>query len=123
MTKKILADFQMCILTNSRELISNILIVFQTHRSKCPNKTFLVPNLLFFLFCTIFCISANSRMLISSLTIVFQIYGPKYPNKVFLVPFFVFAVMVLADLLDFWYLDKLKGTDFKYEISSLKISV
>ena len=40
---------KLCILINSRELISNISIAFQTYCPKCPNKAFLVPNLLFFI--------------------------------------------------------------------------
>ena len=62
-------------------------------------------------------------MLISNIIIVFQIYCPKYPNKAFLVPFFVIAVIVIAVLLDFWYLGKLEGADFKYDISFFKMSV
>ena len=95
-------------------------IAFQTYIPKYPNKAFLVPNLLFFLFWTIFCISANSKMLISNITIVFQIYRPKYPNKAFLDPFFVVAVIAVAVLLEFWYLDKLESADFKYDISFFK---
>ena len=55
-------------------------------------------------------------MPILNITIVFHIYGAKYPNKAFLVPFFVVAVIVVV-LLDFWYLNKLEGTDIKYDIS------
>ena len=91
-----------------------MLLAFQTYVPKYPNKAFLVPNLLFFLFWTIFCISANSKMLISNITIVFQIYRAKYPNKAFLDPFFIVAVIAVAVLLEFWYLDKLESADFKY---------
>ena len=107
---------KLCILTMSRVLTSSMTIAFWTYSPKCPNKTFLVPNLFFFLFWIIFCISANSRMLISNITIVFNKYWPKYPNKPFLVPFFVAGVV----LLDFWYLDKLEGADGKYDISFFK---
>ena len=69
---------ELCILTNLRELISNISIAFQTYSPKCQNKTFLVPNMLFLLFWTIFCILPNSWMLISNITIIFKIYRPKY---------------------------------------------
>ena len=56
-------------------------------------------------------------MLISNITIVFQIYGSKYPNKAFLVPAFVVAVIVVFVFLDFRYLNKLEGADFKYDLS------
>ena len=101
---------KLCIFTNSRELISNISIAFQTYSPECPNKAILVPN---FFFWTIFCILENSRMLISNITIVFQIYGSKYPNKAVLVPFFVVAVIIVVVLLNFWYLDKLESANFK----------
>ena len=63
------------------------------------------------------------RELISNISIAFQTYSPKYPNKAFLIPFFVLAVIVVVVLLDFWYLDKLEGVDFKYDISFFQISV
>ena len=56
-------------------------------------------------------------MLISNITKVFQIYGPKYRNKAFLVLFVVVAVIVVVVLFDFWYLHKLEGADFKYDLS------
>ena len=56
-------------------------------------------------------------MLISNITKVFQIYGPKYRNKAFLVLFVVVAVIVVVVLFDFWYLNKLEGADFKYDLS------
>ena len=59
-------------------------------------------------------------MLISSITTVFHIYWQKYPNKAFLVPLYVVAVIVVVILLDFWYLDKLEGADFKYDTSFFK---
>ena len=37
-----------------------------------------------------------------------------------MVPFFVIAVIVIVVLLGFWYLDKLEGADFKYDISFFK---
>ena len=61
----------------------------------------------------------NSRVLISNIATVFQIYRPKHPTKAFLVEFFVVAVMVVV-LLDFWYLDKFEGVDFKYDVSFFK---
>ena len=36
-----------------------------------------------------------------------------------MVEFFVVAVMVVV-LLDFWYLDKFEGVDFKYDVSFFK---
>ena len=65
----------------------------------------------------------DSRELISNISIAFQTYSPKYPNKAFSIPFFVVAVIVVVVLLDFWYLDKLEGVDFKYDISFFQISV
>ena len=59
-------------------------------------------------------------MLISNITIVFQIYRQKHPKKAFLVPFYVVAVIVVVVFLDFWYLDKLEGADFKYDTSFFK---
>ena len=59
-------------------------------------------------------------MLVSNITIVFQIYGEKYPNKAFVVPFYVVAVIVVVVLLDFCYLDKREGADFKYDTSFFK---
>ena len=92
---------------------------FSNLQPKMPNKAF-SSQICFFFVWTIFCISANSRMLISNITIVFQIYGPKYPKKAFLVPFFVVAVIVVVVLVNFWYLDKLEGANFKYDISFFK---
>ena len=37
-----------------------------------------------------------------------------------MVPFFVAAIIVVVALLNFWYLDKLEGADFKYDISFFK---
>ena len=131
MTTKILADFQSCISIPLRIFIfewnfefwqirgSWFQIYIKLFKFTVQNAKF-CPKFAFFLFWTTFCISANSCMLISNITMVFQIYRPKYPNKAFLVPFFVVVVIVLVVLLYFWYLDKLEGADFKYDISFFK---
>ena len=59
-------------------------------------------------------------MLTSNITIVFQIYGPKYPKRHLWFTFLDVAVIAVVVLLDFWYLDKLEGADFRYDISFFK---
>ena len=76
------------ILTNSRELISNTSIAFQTYSPKCPN--------LLFLLWTIFCISAILRVLISNITTVFQVYGQNTEIRHF---WFHFMLLLLSLLL------------------------
>ena len=133
-TTKILTDFQICISAPLRIFIFARNFAFRQIRGSWfqIHQYLFKPaaenaqirhfwsQICFFLFWTIFSISAKSRMLISNIIIVFQIYGPKYPNKAFLVTFFVVAIIALVVLLDFWYLDKLEGADFKYDISFFK---
>ena len=85
-----------------------------------PKMRFWLQICIFLFFGTSFCTSVNSRMLISNTVVVFQIYRLKYLKKAFLAPFFVFPVIAIVLLLDFYYLEKLKSADFKHDISFFK---
>ena len=74
---------KLCIFANSKMLISNMTIPFQTYSPRHPNKAILVPKLILFLYfaCTTFCISANSWVLIPNITITFSNFQSKnYPK-------------------------------------------
>ena len=78
-------NVELCILTNSKVLVSNMTIVFSNFGLKIPRKDIFGAEFKVFSFWMRLCNSTNTRGLISNMTIVFWNSYLKIPKKTILV--------------------------------------
>ena len=104
---------KLCIQTNSRVLISNMIKFSPNSSPKIPESRIFGPKFKFFYFCTKLCYKTNSRILISNMTISFlnlspkipksNIFGPKFRHFRFFTKYWIFGLKFK----DFYFFAKL----------------